>query len=655
MSDAGLHWPDAWDIEDVSGSLMLSNRRIEVRDLVGRIGTMSVAADGSVELGADQASTFQLAFRNVVLDRSLLDIIGAQPGSAARRWWSRLQPWGTLDATLDYHIGERSGEPVALTLEPRSLALTAAGEPVEVSVLGGSITARAGQLAFDGLEIGLSTGDRHHGRMTLDGGYQAPGDGAAERWHLSGRWHGGQFRCPLILEALKLLGGEAGLAHVRRLQPDGTFDADIEARFDETLSKPQYEVSLQPHTISLRLDGGTVVTQVDEDSRVTIEPGRVRLEHVAGEHAGGRFQVSGEVDLEPELDADLHIAAAGRLMSPSFQAVLPQGVGAALAAIDFQDGETTELRDGRLRLHWDGDHRAWRSSFSGQVLTHGASFQAGIEFEEVHGRFDITAHRKPDRPWELEMRVRADHARTLGHPLINTEAGIVLDHAHQQVRVIDLRGDLHGGAASAQASIGIGENLDYDLTVNLVGVQLEPILAAEPKEPRNASGQLFAGVSLSGARGEPGQRRGRGMMFALRGRVAEVPLILQILKIPQLTLPISGIIDYADADFFIVGEQLTFERLLFESTLGDNVQLQLLGEGGMDLDDFTINARFRSRGGVLLVRDLMGGLGDQLYMIEVTGPLNDPRATIVPLPALSPPRYSQQPVDAAIAVSGGSS
>ena len=55
----------------------------------------------------------------------------------------------------------------------------------------------------------------------------------------------------------------------------------------------------------------------------------------------------------------------------------------------------------------------------------------------------------------------------------------------------------------------------------------------------------------------------------------------------------------------------------------------------MDFNTFELDTRFRSRGGVLLVRDLIGGIGDQLYVIKVTGPLGDPKTSVVPLPALS--------------------
>jgi hypothetical protein len=45
--------------------------------------------------------------------------------------------------------------------------------------------------------------------------------------------------------------------------------------------------------------------------------------------------------------------------------------------------------------------------------------------------------------------------------------------------------------------------------------------------------------------------------------------------------------------------------------------------------------RFRSRSGVLLLRDLVGGVGDQLAGIKVTGPIWDPKASLIPLPALA--------------------
>ena len=36
----------------------------------------------------------------------------------------------------------------------------------------------------------------------------------------------------------------------------------------------------------------------------------------------------------------------------------------------------------------------------------------------------------------------------------------------------------------------------------------------------------------------------------------------------QLTLPLTGSLDYADADWYLIGDRVVFEHLLFESSVG---------------------------------------------------------------------------------------
>jgi hypothetical protein len=111
-----------------------------------------------------------------------------------------------------------------------------------------------------------------------------------------------------------------------------------------------------------------------------------------------------------------------------------------------------------------------------------------------------------------------------------------------------------------------------------------------------------------------------------------------------LTLPVDGL-NYAETEFYLVGDRVYLERVLLENTLRDNALLQIEGAGTLDLASFELDARFRSRSGVAVVRDVVGGIGDRLAAIRVTGPLWDPEASVMPLPSSEakrtvPPRPS---------------
>ncbi len=155
-----------------------------------------------------------------------------------------------------------------------------------------------------------------------------------------------------------------------------------------------------------------------------------------------------------------------------------------------------------------------------------------------------------------------------------------------------------------------------------------------PVDPNQVYGGLFGRLTLSGRRGEPGSRVGRGIVRVMQEGLVAMPLALRLLQVFHATIPV-GEWDYANARFFIAGDRLVFEDILFESSLNEMFVQHLKGTGELDLDTFELLVRFRSRGGVLLVRDVVGAIGDQLAIIEVTGPLWDPQPRVIALPGMS--------------------
>ena len=108
--------------------------------------------------------------------------------------------------------------------------------------------------------------------------------------------------------------------------------------------------------------------------------------------------------------------------------------------------------------------------------------------------------------------------------------------------------------------------------------------------------------------------------------------------------PLNESLDYVDSKFFITGDRVVFERLTLECST-----LQLLGEGEMDFNTFELDLRFKPRGTFEPLRDIIGGINDQLMAIAVTGPLSDPKSSIIALPGLSSARSKSARKDSRVA------
>jgi hypothetical protein len=259
----------------------------------------------------------------------------------------------------------------------------------------------------------------------------------------------------------------------------------------------------------------------------------------------------------------------------------------------------------------------------------------------VDGAFDLDVHYVPGQPLGLNILADVERATVMGQVLTNLHAPIALTDNGELVRISSLRADARDGVVSADVAAGVGERLDYETRIELVGVPLDGFArapsetivpaAATPDRPK-PEGLVYASLSMSGLRALPDSRRGRGVVRVMHGKLAALPLTLQIMQVLQLTLPFTGGLDYADADMYLIGDRVVFERILFENSMGENAMLQLLGQGEMNFDTLELDLRFRPRSGVAGIRDIIGLIGDQLYEIELTGTLGEPMSRVIPLP-----------------------
>jgi hypothetical protein len=413
----------------------------------------------------------------------------------------------------------------------------------------------------------------------------------------------------------------------------------------------------------------------------------------ADDRAPGRFSVDGGIKTSDPLDATLSLEHEGRLRGKDVAAFLPRAVNESLAALEFREHGVTRLERGWLHVRRTGapgdsalpveiaaqddgaeaavgadaaDGRGWQTEFTGRVHTRDAEFVAGVRFTEVDGWLDLDVSHETGRPPRMSAVSKADHAVVLGKTLFAIEAPMSLNEAGDALEIPVVQARSGDGAITASATAGIGARRDYQMRLDLVGVPLGSLLspraatatqldngglipdasastqptappplapppsAAQPAKP--VTGQVYASLSLSGERGDASSKRGRGIFRVVNGHLSSIPLVLQALQVMQLTLPLSGGLDFADADLYIVGDTAHFEHILFESTVGDSAALQLLGEGTLDLTTMEVTARFRPRSGIAILRDIIGGIGDMLYEIEVTGPIGSPQARVVPLP-----------------------
>ena len=209
-------------------------------------------------------------------------------------------------------------------------------------------------------------------------------------------------------------------------------------------------------------------------------------------------------------------------------------------------------------------------------------------------------------------------------PLTDSPAWKALQSHHKEVSGLHLRelfaADPKRGVKFTAEACGL--YLDYSKN-RVTGQTLE--LLFDLAEERELRGR----IDVAGHAGDPLSRRGSGKMAVTDARMMEFPLGMSFLQLTQLMLPLSDSLDTAKVDFHVRGSDLRFDRLDLTCPT-----LRMVGSGSLDLATWNLALRFKNRGTVPLISDLFGAASDQLFVIDVTGPVTEPKVNLTPLPPL---------------------
>ncbi|MCH7545187.1 MAG: hypothetical protein IID30_02135 [Planctomycetes bacterium] len=653
IGTVGLIWPDEFLIDDVHGVIKITPDYIELQNFSGRNKESTITADGFVDLASPRPESFlHINFERLALGPYLVNLAPAERRDEVRQLWEKYQPSGHFSLDLNYHAVGDTVDRMELQVFPDEINLILDDQLVILTREEGDIKLVNKQVEFDNLFLMMKTGDRSDGTITLNGAY----DTSQEESDLNvlGIWQDGRLESPLVTEMLSLIGAESQIEYYRKLSPHGRFQANFSYESPRSGRVRKVDISLEPLHVSVQLNDRTIAMDFKPGSKIVFEPGLVLLRNISGQHNGGSFNLDGTINFKDEMDINLVVEYNGRLRSPEIEALLPERIRQWVELVKFQDSEESSLRHGTLHLQEVRDEEGntqWKIDFTGRIETANAGFVAGGEFAEVEGVFAVIFNFLPNQL--PVVKIDADIHRMLvkDRVLTGITGSVFLDQDEKCIRVPHLKGDMYGGKIVGSASIGFGDNLDYQVNIDMVGVGLDGFLhaSANPDDTRSDShsapaisvspplGEIFGTVALSGKRGRKETQIGRGMALAVGRRVAFMPLILRLAQILQLKLPVGGDLNYAAAEFYIAGEMLYFEELFFENSVGDYAiaPLQLIGSGTLDLKSFELDLKFQARGGLMLINEVIGSFGDQLLGIEITGPLSDPQANIVALPGLS--------------------
>ncbi|MEM0983617.1 MAG: hypothetical protein AAGI17_06690 [Planctomycetota bacterium] len=593
----------------------------------------------------------------------LLTIVTPELAERFAELRAELEPVGMVDLVLEA-AGIARGE----TMETTTVKLEASElRDVGFNVLGGRVAFgdSAGEILYDGLDR-VVTFDRFNAATRFDGS-------GAGRLRVDGVLPlvptaptmdtldvgviGARFESNLTREIARATSDGLGEL-LTTYNPRGAFDADIlisalpidEERFLPDLSA---RGDVRPRTLTVDGPSGTArATTVEGTIDFDPDGGAIRGVRATGE--GWILGIEGGwvVGDEPGVvGSDLRLSVEADSLRDDLIALLPEAVSETIRGISLGVDGSVFAEGAVLTLDTPPDSepdRAVEVSFAGLIDVLGGSLDLGAAVTEADATIDVRAWSRgeeanPDAGFALE--IAASRALVNGAAITDGSGSIVSGGEPGVVLVPSFTAASHGGRISGRARLEPDDTADADedllrywSEIRLSNVRVAPLLQdfAEAAAPRtdsdlsfqrpddNSRGQLSGEVTLSGIVGDDATRWGNGRLSASGGPILEVPFLTGLLEFSNLQVPSGELLDDADAAFYVLGNEVAFERI---SVLSETIEL--FGYGTLDVPSSELDLRFRSRSRspIPVISTVLESIRDEIVGTRVRGTLAEPRIT----------------------------
>ncbi len=632
INATGPFWPEGFKFTDINAEIHIENGSVSMEAVTCKCKDGLLTASLNIDKGE-----FDLKIQgdSLPISPNFVDVLPDSSSKKLSSAWRWLQPSGVMDADISMaHIDGNSQ--LNMTIIPTTLEVSALNRVTTLNLEEGAIIVDGTDVYFDLMEFQLHEEDSQQGNVDING--EVHGNQSDFGYLLDARWHDAVIDSPLTRAITGIVGGEVAVDFYDRIDPSGIVAATLSARGDnDNLS---YSIEILPDSLAATFHERKAVAFFDRNKKskrntIRISNDGIHFDYLFGKLGDGEFSVDGNIESGGAIDGKFDLTWSGPPSDESLFAILPGVVGDTLVAIKLQDGRST-LPNGKVSFQgetWD----KLEVSFAGDIEIDDASIDVGIPLKKIKGVSNIYGHYSRDKLNALELSLSFDELSTLGRIVTDIAGGLEFNPENNQLVFKQMRGESSTGGVTVQGWVGLDDDKEYEIEVLIAGVELAPFEDNEDKEiVASLTGDLIGWFSIAGARGNLESRRGIGRVQVQNGHLEIDPLSLITMKVLQLAWPSAAKVSGAEIDFYISGDRIILEDIVMQCSDLDISDLALEGDGAIDFDTFQINARLHPRAGFPIIRDIIGALNDQLYSIDVTGELLDPKVAVVLLPFLTP-------------------
>ncbi|MHB8899430.1 MAG: hypothetical protein ACYC6Y_11835 [Thermoguttaceae bacterium] len=374
------------------------------------------------------------------------------------------------------------------------------------------------------------------------------------------------------------------------------------------------------------------------------EDGSIRVEEFEGSHDEARITAKVTCRFAP--DGSWNLRVDDMLVEQ-----LPLDNELARALPDRFRSAITEL-DTRTPINLSGWIEAGRSAaqidrlvsqWGLSVVFHRSHLNCGVPIDNVSGKAFLSGSSNGDGFFcrgELEnclLMYRDIQVTQVNGPILIDDQRVLLGARvppPEGQRPRSLQGSVFGGWVYGDGVAALGKDTGYELSGRLFEADLSRAAQELVSGRQNLKGKVVARADLWGRTKTLNAMEGRGNIQLRNADIYELPVMVSLLKILTIRPPDNKAFSESDIDFQIRGDHVYFPHIVFR---GDAISLE--GAGEMDANR-NVNMRLGTRLGrgdlgMTLLRDVLGGAGDQIVVIHVEGPVSNPKIVRQPLPAVN--------------------
>lgn len=634
-----------YPVDHVRGRFIWENDRVVVQGMNTLIGGRRLTASGTVDHpGLNAIVHLEFTSESLPIDKTLLNALPAD----VREVVDQFQPTGTVHGTASvrrYPPAKPDDNPIGIVKFDAMLDLDErcgivwAGMPYPVNNLTGRLEIHPERWIFKNMR-----GRNGQAEITGSGDVRKVGPGKND------------LNVDLHLKAVKLPFDEElrGALPPAWQKSWATLDPFGSSSVDATIKvlagqEPRYHLVIVPGPASgVRLHysrppnpgvdpGGTFELRMEDVTGTFVfDNGPVEMSNVGFRFHGApvRF-TTGTVTVE---DSGKFMLGVNDLwvkeirLDNRLRKIMPPVMDQF--ARRFDDGRTFTLK-GNLGLAWSGVlgepvRCGWHNAlvvFNDNAI----QIQPGLSLEHIQGKLDSVRGWSDGSGFEVHGAMRLESVSLLDQQITGIESPIDVDHG--VARLDNLRGNLLGGELTGKMSISLDATPNYQASLNVRRADLQQY-AKTVSGHQKIRGLVDAALTFNGLGGDLHTLQGNGEAHVINGDIGELPMVLRLAKIPNLSPLTKTAFDSADIRLVIRNGISNLDPIRFT---GNAFSLQ--GWGTMDVQgelDMTLRVLYgRDNLRLPFVSDAMREASGQFLVIRVQGTPSYPKIRPEPLPKAS--------------------